>query len=180
MSLHPEVQRKAQAELDRVVGCDRLPDHADQKSLPYINAIMKETVRWNNVLPIGVPHLTLEDMEYKGYFIPARTVLVPNIWYVTRTLSSLGYEYLNRTNRIGRVCMTLLCIPIPSGFTPSASCMKERSTQMYRIPGSLYLVTEEGMAFPCVWHAPHVVQFALLGYAQEGTLRRCHYSSISQ
>ncbi|KAI0754718.1 CyP450 monooxygenase [Daedaleopsis nitida] len=80
MSLELEVQRKAQAELDAVVGPSRLPQHSDQAALPYISAIVKETLRWQTVLPIGVPHLTIEDIEYDGYHIPARTVLVPNTW----------------------------------------------------------------------------------------------------
>ena len=50
MVLHPEVQTKAQEELDRVVGHGRLPEFADRKSLPYINAIVKEILRYLFVL----------------------------------------------------------------------------------------------------------------------------------
>ena len=46
MLLHPEVQAKARAELDRVVGCDRLPDFQDQLSLPYVTAVVKEVLRY--------------------------------------------------------------------------------------------------------------------------------------
>jgi len=53
MSLHPEVQRKAQEEIDRVLGHDRLPSAQDKKDLPYVNAIMKEVVRLNPVVPLG-------------------------------------------------------------------------------------------------------------------------------
>jgi len=53
MSLHPEVQRKAQKEIDRVVGHDRLPDAQDRKNLPYVDAIMKEVMRLNPVAPLG-------------------------------------------------------------------------------------------------------------------------------
>ena len=53
MSLHPEVQRKAQEEIDRVVGHDRLPSSQDKKDLPYVNAIMKEVVRLNPIAPLG-------------------------------------------------------------------------------------------------------------------------------
>lgn len=45
MLLYPEVQRKAQAEVDRVVGRDRLPDFSDEGSLPYVSAIVKEVLR---------------------------------------------------------------------------------------------------------------------------------------
>ncbi|KAI8994215.1 CyP450 monooxygenase [Trametes punicea] len=80
MALHPEVQRKAQAELDKVVGSRRLPDFSDRKALVYINAIVKESLRWHNVVPLGVAHKTTEDQELHGYFIPAGTTVVPNVW----------------------------------------------------------------------------------------------------
>ena len=53
MALYPEVQKKAQAEIDDVVGPNRLPNFRDRFSLPYINAVVKESSRWNLVLPIG-------------------------------------------------------------------------------------------------------------------------------
>ncbi len=46
MLLHPEVQRKAQEELDRVVGRGRLPDFSDRESLPYLQCVMYETLRY--------------------------------------------------------------------------------------------------------------------------------------
>ena len=52
MALYPEVQKKAQAEIDAVVGSTRLPDFDDRPSLPYINAIVKESMRWHLVLPL--------------------------------------------------------------------------------------------------------------------------------
>ena len=80
MVCYPEVQRKARAELDAVVGPDRLPDFFDQKSLVYVNAIIKETLRWQNVVPFGGPHLTMKDDELHGFFIPARSMIIPNVW----------------------------------------------------------------------------------------------------
>jgi cytochrome P450 len=59
MALYPEVQKKAQAEIDAVVGPDRLPDFQDRSSLPYINAIVKESARWNLVVPLGNAALLL-------------------------------------------------------------------------------------------------------------------------
>lgn len=53
MATYPDIQKKAQAELDAVVGRYRLPDFDDRDSLPYINAIVKESMRWNQVLPLG-------------------------------------------------------------------------------------------------------------------------------
>jgi len=53
MSLYPEVQAKAQSEIDRIIGTNRLPRHEDRNSLPYLNALIKEVLRWNPVAPLG-------------------------------------------------------------------------------------------------------------------------------
>lgn len=53
MTLYPDVLRKAQKEIDSVIGLDRQPVLADMASLPYIEAIVKETLRWNVILPTG-------------------------------------------------------------------------------------------------------------------------------
>jgi hypothetical protein len=55
MVLYPEVQRKAQEEIDSVVGKDRLPDFGDQPLLPYVNAILEEALCWHPVVPLGTP-----------------------------------------------------------------------------------------------------------------------------
>ncbi|TBU24746.1 cytochrome P450 [Dichomitus squalens] len=80
MSLYPEVLRKAQAELDAVVGPDRLPDFNDRDSLVYINALIREAMRWHVVLPLSLPHATIKDDELNGYFIPAGTNILPATW----------------------------------------------------------------------------------------------------
>ena len=56
MALYPEVQKKAQAEIDIVVGPNRLPDFHDRPSLSYIDAVVKELTRWNVVTPLGRPY----------------------------------------------------------------------------------------------------------------------------
>ena len=53
MMLYPEVQRKAQAEIDRVIGNDRLPTLADRANLPYVDAVAKEVLRWRPAAPFG-------------------------------------------------------------------------------------------------------------------------------
>jgi cytochrome P450 len=53
MALYPEVQKKAQAEIDSVIGPNRLPNFDDRPSLPYINAVVKETMRWHVPAPLG-------------------------------------------------------------------------------------------------------------------------------
>jgi len=53
MALYPEVQKKAQTEIDAVIGPNRLPGFEDRPSLPYINAVVKEAMRWHLVTPLG-------------------------------------------------------------------------------------------------------------------------------
>ena len=53
LTLYPEVQKRAQAELDSVVSRDRLPTFDDRPRLPYIEALCKELLRWKVVLPMG-------------------------------------------------------------------------------------------------------------------------------
>lgn len=77
MALFPEIQARAQAELDRVIGPDRLPTPADIENLPYIRAVVLETFRWMPVAPFGVPHATTNDDTYKGYHIPKGASIVP-------------------------------------------------------------------------------------------------------
>lgn len=78
MVLHPEAQVKAQAEMDLALGPGRLPTFADQESLPYLAALVKECFRWEVVAPLGVPHMLTVDDEYKGYFIPKGTIVMAN------------------------------------------------------------------------------------------------------
>ncbi|KIJ49922.1 hypothetical protein M422DRAFT_246291 [Sphaerobolus stellatus SS14] len=80
MILYPEVLKKAQDELDRVIGPNRLPEFNDRLSLPYIDAIVKETYRWFPVLPTGIPHATVEEDMYNNYRIPAGSTVIVNTW----------------------------------------------------------------------------------------------------
>ena len=80
MMIHPEFQEKAQAELDRVVGTDRLPTAEDRDNLPYLEAVLYETLRWNNVAPLAIPHRLIEDDVHAGYFLPKGSIVIPNVW----------------------------------------------------------------------------------------------------
>ncbi|KAJ6595502.1 cytochrome P450, partial [Mycena vulgaris] len=82
MSLYPEVQRKAQEELDRVVGRDRLPTFEDRPHLPYLNAIVTEVHRWKPVTPLGVPHRCTEEDVYNGFRIPLGSIIFVNVWEI--------------------------------------------------------------------------------------------------
>ncbi|KAF9476359.1 cytochrome P450 [Pholiota conissans] len=80
MAVNPEIQKKAQQEIDQVIGSARLPDFADRPFLPYVDAIYREVMRWQQSLHLGAPHELTEDDYYKGYFIPKGTMVMGNIW----------------------------------------------------------------------------------------------------
>ena len=79
MVAFPEVQVRAHAELDKIVGRGRPPTFADLPSLPYIRAIAKEVLRWSPPLPFGIPHASSADDWYEGMFIPKGTIILPNM-----------------------------------------------------------------------------------------------------
>ena len=76
MAFNPEVQKQAQAELLSIVGPGRLPEPSDRGHLPYIQAVLLETLRWKPIVPLNTPHAVLEDDEYNGCFIPKGTVVI--------------------------------------------------------------------------------------------------------
>ncbi|KAL0959196.1 hypothetical protein HGRIS_014474 [Hohenbuehelia grisea] len=84
MALHPDVVKRAQSELDEVLGGNRLPIFEDRSLLPYVGAILREVLRWRPVAPLALPHATSEDDIYQGYFIHKNTTVVPNIWAMSR------------------------------------------------------------------------------------------------
>ncbi|EMD38834.1 hypothetical protein CERSUDRAFT_63783 [Gelatoporia subvermispora B] len=82
MALHPGVQHRAQEELMRVIGPNRLPEFSDRDELPYINLLCKECVRWQPVTPLGLAHKSIKDDEYNGFRIPGGSVLMQNTWAI--------------------------------------------------------------------------------------------------
>ncbi|TFK74290.1 cytochrome P450 [Pluteus cervinus] len=84
---HPEVQLKAQKEISRVIGEDRLPTLQDRAHLPYLEAVYREILRWRPPLPLNVPHRIMGEDSYKGYLIPSGTVIIANIWAMTHNES---------------------------------------------------------------------------------------------
>lgn len=80
MMHNPDIQQRAQDEIDEVIGRDRLPSLEDRGRLPYVEAVISEVFRFHSVVPEGLPHATTEDCEVEGYFIPKDAVVIPNIW----------------------------------------------------------------------------------------------------
>ncbi|RPD77557.1 cytochrome P450 [Lentinus tigrinus ALCF2SS1-7] len=82
MSLYPDVQKLAQAELDGVVGRSRMPEPEDRDRLPYVDALVKETLRWYPAVPMGVARRAMESDEYGGYLIPGGATVMVNAWAI--------------------------------------------------------------------------------------------------
>jgi cytochrome P450 len=81
MVMYPAVQWKAQKEIDRVIGSNRLPHLMDNDSLPYIQRIVKETTRWMPLIPMGLPHKSDVEDVYDGYYIPKGSMLMTAVWW---------------------------------------------------------------------------------------------------
>ncbi|KAL4255209.1 cytochrome P450 monooxygenase [Pleurotus pulmonarius] len=83
MVLYSNVQKKGQKALTAYLG-SRLPAFEDLAHLPYVRAIMLELLRWQSVLPLGLPHRPTMVDEYNGYFLPKGSTVFVNIWALLR------------------------------------------------------------------------------------------------
>ncbi|OCT83136.1 cytochrome P450 2D19 [Xenopus laevis] len=77
MLQYPDVQRKAQEEIDQVIGRSRKPTMADVLQMPYMNAVIHEIQRCADIVPLSVPHMTYRNTEVKGFSIPKGVVVFP-------------------------------------------------------------------------------------------------------
>ncbi|KJA23111.1 hypothetical protein HYPSUDRAFT_602568 [Hypholoma sublateritium FD-334 SS-4] len=84
MVTYPQICKRAQDDIDRVTGGQRLPDYGDLKSLPYIQAIIREVLRWRPITPLGITHVNDKDDVYNGYYIPKGSIIYSNIWAMSR------------------------------------------------------------------------------------------------
>ncbi|KAF9523508.1 cytochrome P450 [Crepidotus variabilis] len=80
MVKYPEIQRRAQAEIDRVVGDERLPNFNDREDMPYIEAIYREVLRFHPPAVLSIPHTLTADDVYNGYFLPKGSTVYTNLW----------------------------------------------------------------------------------------------------
>ncbi|KAJ7618769.1 cytochrome P450 [Roridomyces roridus] len=79
MLANPDAQKQAQQEIDAVVGNDNLPDFQDREAMPYVLALIREVLRWRAILPLGIPHLLVNEDEYRGYRLPANSIVFGNV-----------------------------------------------------------------------------------------------------
>ncbi|KAK5674339.1 hypothetical protein LTS10_012923 [Elasticomyces elasticus] len=85
MCVFPEAQEKAQEEIDRVCGSERAPDWDSLDSLPYCQALFKETLRWRSVTILGgLPHAPIRDDNFRGYHFPRDIAIFGNLWAIHR------------------------------------------------------------------------------------------------
>jgi hypothetical protein len=118
MVTYPEVQSRAQAELDHVIGHERFADVSDKAHLPYLEAVIRECFRWLPVTPlgkmylcyfprqkissnVGAGHVTTQDDEYRGYYIPKGTITLPFQWFVCFNTSPCSTGSYSLTARQG-------------------------------------------------------------------------------
>ncbi|KIX95545.1 uncharacterized protein Z520_08665 [Fonsecaea multimorphosa CBS 102226] len=80
MILYPDVMKKAQKEIDSVVL--GYPSYSDRQVLPYVDAVVKEVLRWRPVSAGGIPHAVTQDDEYMGYRIPKGATVIGNHWSI--------------------------------------------------------------------------------------------------
>ncbi|KAI4306289.1 hypothetical protein L6164_029578 [Bauhinia variegata] len=79
---HPEIQRKVREEIDRVVGVGNPVTEPDTQKLPYLQAVIKETLRLRMAIPLLVPHMNLHEAKLGGYDIPAESKILVNAWWL--------------------------------------------------------------------------------------------------
>lgn len=84
MVKNPTILKRAHLEMDAVIGNDRLLEESDIPNLPYLRAICKEALRKHPSTPLSLPHYSFQACEVEGYYIPANTRLLINIWGIGR------------------------------------------------------------------------------------------------
>ncbi|CAN1288134.1 Cytochrome P450 98A3, partial [Linum perenne] len=81
---HPRVQQKLHEEMDRVIGFERVMTEADFSSLPYLQCVVKESLRLHPPTPLMLPHRSNANVKIGGYDIPKGSNVHVNVWAVAR------------------------------------------------------------------------------------------------
>ena len=82
MTCRPEIQRRAQEELDRVCP-GRLVTFEDRGKLPYVESVIMEVIRYHPIVPSGLPHTSEKEDVWEGMRIPKGSMIIGNIWWIT-------------------------------------------------------------------------------------------------
>ena len=81
---HPPMMKKVINELEKVVGMERMVEESDLESLEYLNMVVKETLRLHPVVPLLIPHESIEDCTVDGFHIPQKSRVIVNVWAIGR------------------------------------------------------------------------------------------------
>jgi len=112
MMLSPDIQKRAQAELDSVTGRERLPTFEDRPRLPFVDAVCREILRWRPVAPVGIPHAVTKDDVYAGFFIPKGAMVIGNIWSILQDPARYPEPDMFKPERFLNADGTLLDDPV--------------------------------------------------------------------
>ncbi|XP_022774918.1 cytochrome P450 CYP736A12-like [Durio zibethinus] len=81
---HPRVTKEVQKELENVVGMERMVEESDLEKLKYLDMVVKESFRLHPVVPLLLPHASMEDCIVNGYHIPKNSRIFINAWAIGR------------------------------------------------------------------------------------------------
>jgi len=116
MVLFPEAQKRAQKEIDTVVGSDRLPSFSDRLSLPFVEAVLRETFRWYPTSPLALPHATTNEDVYEGSYIPKGATVFVNVWGIGHDEQTYPEPFKFNPERFIKEDGTLTEEDFPFGF----------------------------------------------------------------
>ncbi|XP_041035170.1 cytochrome P450 2C18-like [Carcharodon carcharias] len=84
---YPQIQEKIYQEIYEVIGSRRRPAIEDRAKMPYTDAVIHEIQRYIDLAPMGIPHMTMSNIEFRGYLIPKGTFVVPLLSTVLKATS---------------------------------------------------------------------------------------------
>ncbi|KAJ0413479.1 cytochrome P450 [Aspergillus carlsbadensis] len=90
LARNPTIQERARQEIDPICGTDRSPTWTDFDTMPYVNCIVKEGMRFRPVISTGLPHRNAEEDEYEGMLIPKGSMILIPLWAIHHS-ERLGY-----------------------------------------------------------------------------------------
>ncbi|XP_049797832.1 probable cytochrome P450 304a1 [Schistocerca nitens] len=164
VAFFPEVQKRVQQELDSIIGPSRLPNLNDRPNLPYTEATLRETMRFQTLLPIGIPHLALDDAKVKGYNIPKGTVVVTNLWSMHMDKDVWGDPDRFRPDRFlgpdGKITNKDYTLPFSTGkrVCPGETFARQNMFLMLAAILQNFFIRSDGVPPPCISNIPGVVE----------------------
>lgn len=148
LTQHPEILKRAQAEIDNIVGPDRLPISSDRPKLPYIDALFCETLRYAAPVPMGLPHRLTEDDSHNGMFIPKGS-FVCTILTLPSASNSMNMNTVRYSPTSGQCRETQSVTRTPMSFDQNDSSISPMSRHAILILAAMFmaLVGADAQAF---------------------------------